>query len=448
LVVGWLEGMILASENQSKADNLLKDLEAQLRNNQRLIADFGDFGIQGSWAQGYYYTTKGDYAGVGFWSFGLGVNPAGTRDGFRRPNYAVIDEADSKAVAKNQERTKERIEWIKGEFLGCLQTKGSIAIYVNNRVAKDGLTAHMVGDIEEGDLPNPDWKHIKVYFTEDPKTHKGFFPLEDPVTKELMLPENGNWAPSWPENFTPAQCLEKIKTMTRRIAKRQLYHKEEKTGTVFQDPLWRKVLPLPQYDQLISYCDPSFGETKNNDFKAIALVGRKGSRFDIIWAWCRQGSNMAMVSAHFNIAKKLKSEFPDIVAPGGAYGFKVVSAKHYVEANLLQKMLLKPMYEELSEITGEEWNPRYDERKKAAKEDRIESLTVLWENGSIAFNEDLKTDKDVLQIVDQFLSFPNGHDDGPDAVEGAISLLNKKKGSKDKPSRARTGSYAKNPRRS
>ena len=81
LIRGELNGMILASETEDKAKNLIKDIEAQLRNNKRLISDFGPFNITGSWLQGYFST--GD--GIGFWSFGLGQNPAGVRNGFKRP---------------------------------------------------------------------------------------------------------------------------------------------------------------------------------------------------------------------------------------------------------------------------------------------------------------------------------------------------------------------------
>ncbi len=68
LATGDLTGMILAGESEDKAKNLIKDVEAQLRHNQKLINDFGDFGITGSWLSGFFQTGKG----IGFWVFGLG----------------------------------------------------------------------------------------------------------------------------------------------------------------------------------------------------------------------------------------------------------------------------------------------------------------------------------------------------------------------------------------
>ncbi len=71
LASGNLTGMILAGESEDKAKNLIKDVEAQLRHNQKLITDFGNFAVTGSWLSGFFQTGKG----IGFWAFGLGQNP-------------------------------------------------------------------------------------------------------------------------------------------------------------------------------------------------------------------------------------------------------------------------------------------------------------------------------------------------------------------------------------
>ncbi|HTF81467.1 MAG TPA: hypothetical protein VL947_07075, partial [Cytophagales bacterium] len=59
LVTDWLTGVILASETEDKAKKLIGDLEAQLSHNRRIINDFGDFGISGSWSSGYWNTIFG-----------------------------------------------------------------------------------------------------------------------------------------------------------------------------------------------------------------------------------------------------------------------------------------------------------------------------------------------------------------------------------------------------
>jgi hypothetical protein len=95
------------------------------------------------------------------WAFGLGQNPAGVRKAEKRPNLGVIDDADSKKKYKNQGILQEDLDWCLGEFLGCLSIKGKTFIYANNRVRKDGLTAHMVGDVNEGDPKREGIRHIR-----------------------------------------------------------------------------------------------------------------------------------------------------------------------------------------------------------------------------------------------------------------------------------------------
>lgn len=57
--------------------------------------------------------------------------------------------------------------------------------------------------------------------------------------------------------------------------------------------------------------------------------------------------------------------------------------------------------------------------------DRIENLSAYAERGQMRFNQDKKQTPDMIELRQQFLGFPDAeHDDGPDAVEGAIYKLN------------------------
>ena len=69
-----------------------------------------------------------------------------------------------------------------------------------------------------------------------------------------------------------------------------------------------------------------------------------------------------------------------------------------------------------------------DRRKKPDKFQRIESSAALWERGFVFYDDSQRDDPDMLRGLDQTLSFQKGmrgHDDAPDADEGAISILQK-----------------------
>lgn len=443
LLSGQLKGLILASETSDKAKGLIKDLEAQLRYNRRLINDFGDFGVNGSWKQGFYQTKDGK----GFWAFGLGQNPAGVRQGFVRPNVGIVDDSDSKDLAKNQRLTKETIDWIKGEFMGCLSKDDRYFIYLNNRVHKYGLTAHLVGDVEEGDPKDDSYAHIKAYLVENPQTHEAQFPIQCGSESELLAYYKSLGklaAPAWDEYYSIEDAVAKIWDYGWRNSMRQMFHTHIEDGDRFTDENmpWVKALPMDEYDALVSYCDPAFGESKKGCFRAVILVGRKGSDFDILWCWLSQSGSFAQVQ--YDLAQKIRDSVP-IYESAFARFRRKVNCAHYVESNELQKILLKQIYKELNRTSDASWMPIFDMDHKADKIGRIESLEPLAQHGHLRFNEAERKNKHMLILRDQFKGFPDGFVDGPDATEGAISKLNRKV--KSSSSQPRAGKYTKNTQR-
>lgn len=408
---GELTGMVIASANQDKANGLLADIQAQFMFNKRYIADFGEQYRSGKWSDGKFTTADG----IGFWSFGRGQSPRGIRNEALRPNFGIVDDIDDAGVVKNPERVKEATDWVLGDLYGAMPTKQSRLIIAGNRIHKNSILANIVGDVNENDPKKEDIEHIKVFALENPKTHK----------KDLS--EAG--VPAWKERYTREEILKKINRQGSRIGLREFFHEHIVLGRFFrQEHLpWVKTLPLSNYEKLVTYCDPSYKDTKKNDFKAIALVGKTGSYFDVIKAFCRQCTTAEMVRGHYNLADEVPEN---------------KTCPHYMEANFIQDIHLK-QYDTESEQRGYSIAIRGDKRKKPEKLERIEDLSAHTERGHLRFNQDEKHSPDMQELRDQFLGFPDAeHDDGPDAVEGAIYKLNKP--SIGKKTTARTGKYKHN----
>lgn len=424
LVDGSLTGMLLASETADKAEILLGDIEAQLRNNKRLIHDFGDFGITGTWSQGHFQTNDG----IGFWAFGVGQNPAGVRKGFKRPNLGIVDDADNKDKAKNEKLTLERVDWINGEFMGCLAKDNRCFIYVNNRVHEKGITAHMVGDIEEGDPIDPSIAHIKVCLTENPRTHEPIY-FKYGTEKEILADLIAQGAkPAWKEYYSLEDCVAKIVDYGKSNALRQMYHLKVTEGTIFNDENmpWADMHDLQDYDALVSYCDPAFGESGKGCFKGVVLIGKKGHYYDIIYVWLKQKGNW--IAAHRYLA-----EFPDLLGCVEVDEKKLpevlAKTRHWVEANSLQQTELKKSYTLENLAYEQPWYPKFDDDHKPEKIGRIETLETVFDHLHVRFNVRLKNSKDMQELRDQFKSFPSGFIDGPDTFHGAktkIDLMAKK----------------------
>lgn len=438
LVSGWLDGFILASENKDKAVVLIKDLQAHLMHNKRLIHDFGDFGVTGSWLQGHFQTKDG----IGFWAFGLGQNPAGVKVGHRRPNMGVIDDADSYLIARNERIVDERVDWIDGEFKGCLRTEESLFIYANNRVHKRGITAKLAGDLEPGDAKNDNYAFVKVPFTVKPGTWEAIIPdWGDEETILQSLIDQGA-VPAWPR-FTLEQCARKIKSMGRLNSRRQLYHIHEEEGKVFTDDMlpFVKVLELYEYDALVTYCDPAPGESGKGCYRAVGLIGIKRQDIDVIKVWLKQTGNYAKYHRH--LAELIEENRGEYRIRNTAFRAKI-RIMHWVECNALQKSDVKRQYSDLNRDSKLHWMPRFDTETKNNKIYRVEDLETTADNGHLRFNEAEKNNPHMKELIDQFKGFPDGFIDGPDMVEGGIKkLLKMVKSVGSSQNRRRTGSYQK-----
>lgn len=412
---GELSGMIIASANGDKAAGLLGDIQAELMSNRRYAHDFGQQYALGKWSDGNFSTTDG----CGFWAFGRGQSPRGTREGAKRPNYCVVDDIDDAQIVKNEARVREAVDWVLGDLFGALSIDGGRMIIAGNRIHAKGILAHLVGDVEPEDPVREGIYHLKVYAIE---------------TRRHQKASADNGRPAWKERYTLEKLADKMAKMGYRNARREFFHEHIVEGHVFKNEqvIWAKLPKLWEYEDLVSYCDPSFKGTKKNDFKSIVLVGRHKQYYDVLWVWLRQTTPNYMAAAHYDLHEWIQSQTDRK---------KQVNVRHYMEDIILQDLLIAE-YDQEALSRGYTLPLRPDRRKKPDKFGRIENLSPFWERGLFRFNADYRQAPDMRTLVDQFLSFPTGHDDGPDSVEGAIIKLNKR--SRASKTSSRAGSYRKN----
>jgi len=403
--MGELTGMVVASQNESKAKTLLSDIQAEFQHNQRWINDYGELARMGDWRDGAFSTTDG----MGFWAFGRGQSPRGIRKAALRPNYAVIDDIDDKVIVRNQKRVREIVTWILEDLYGALSIKGSRLVVAGNRIHKHSILAHLVGDLEHGDPKREGIVHIKVYAIEHPKTHK-------------KADAHNGGVPAW-KRYTIDMLTQKMKKMGYISARREYFHEHHEEDFIFKRKWIQFVKPLPinRYDNIIVYCDPSFKSTDKSDYKAIIAVGRKGKYLDILSTWVRQATTSAMVNHFYDLYDDLESH-----------------ARYYMEANFLQDLILDE-FEEVGVERDYQLPIRADKRKKPNKEVRIENLTPLFERGIIRISEKIRKSPDFETFKTQLLGFPFGKDDAPDALEGAVYFL--QRGGRKGKFKARMGKY-------
>lgn len=371
--------MVLVSKSEEMADRLLAELQGELLTNELLKQDYSERMQVVSCSSGELITADGSF----FYSCGRGQSPRGVKHKGLRPNYIIIDDIDDDELVRNDARVSLLTDWCNEALMGTMQVGRGRFILVGNRISNKSVLANLA--------ENKTYKHTRIN----------------------ILDRHGK--PSWSE----AQTLEEIQDLRLSQGERS-FQKEYMNNPITEGAIFKadqiqftKPLPWRQYKRLVCYTDPSFKNSSNNDYKATILVGKtKEGYLHVLKAFASQESVSTMYEWLYNIRD---------YAEGNAVYF-------YMESNFIQSMHLDD-FRKFGEGKGDIIALRGDSRKKPDKFARIEALEPLFSQGIIFFNEKEKDSKGMQTLIEQLLLFQRGskiHDDAPDALEGAIYLLQRK----------------------
>jgi len=210
----------------------------------------------------------------------------------------------------------------------------------------------------------------------------------------------------WPERF-PADWLEKQRKLMTNYWFLAQYQGEPtlRGDTEWPDwcfkNIWVDEDDWPKKTMIsAAVLDPSKGRTDKSDYQALAYVGYHDGYF-----WVDSDiDRRSVTSMTKNMARRCKEWRPTVTG---------------IEANAFQD-LLAPDYEAACADVGYAGgNPELIDNT-VAKEVRIRRLGQFLENHKFRF---LRNRSNEL-LVEQLQAFPGAdHDDGPDALEGAMRLL-------------------------
>ncbi len=370
--------LLIIGKSQEFSIRMLKNIQEELSENDRYINDFGLQKKEGDWADSEFRTTD-DCA---FIPLGRGQSPRGIINKGHRPDYIVIDDIDDDEMCRNESRINDTMNWIQKALFNTMDAGNGRFIVVGNRIAKNSIVAQLA--------QQPNFYHTKINAINDKGT------------------------PSWAEKYKIEELDEVRKSIGESAWQQEFMNNPLTKGSVFKHIAHGDMLPLKQYKAIIGYTDPSFKNTDKSDYKATAVVGltNKG-HYHILRAFVRKASISEMIAWHYLVFEEMRKEAPIIF---------------YMEANFIQDFLLKDFNEEGNK-RGLHLPIKGDTRKKPDKFQRIESLEPLFSNEKIIINNKLKENEDMQTLLTQLTLFERGsriNDDAPDALEGAIFLLNQK----------------------
>ena len=373
---------VIGSFTEEKSRLFVGRILLELLYNPRLLADFGPFFTPGQ-AKG----TKAFVAHSGLaktstrvQGVSIGQDPRGLVYGAYRPDTVRLDDIQSSKRAKSRKFVRETVEWVKLSLVPALEADYSFI------VCSTPLNSSCVAcTLEKGWDGQPG---VKTYR----------FPAEDRRGRAL-----------WPGRF-PKERLDKIKETVGSLFYSQEYLLVPIPAdeTIFKEESFaRSRYARPEvegrvFDAVVSWTDPSHKSGKQGDFKATVCLGAIGGILYILAARIRHESIDRMIDGMYRIYDDWNPAYMYYEDVGGQA--------------LLEDTFLRVGRERRRFL------PVRPEGNPINKEARIEgTLSAMIENGTIRF---LESDPDQNLIIEQLLQFPNAdHDDGPDALEGAVRKI-------------------------
>lgn len=379
LLTARIYNILFVSWSFDNAVELLTPMIINLESNERII---NDYGLQKGFGTWDYSSGKWVLTGKqSIRAIGMGQSPRGTRNEEKRPDWLEFDDADSDEVCRNEMRLNKAWNWIEQAAIPAMSIDHAKKIlFKGNIIAKDSIIIRALKKADFSQVVN-------------------------------ILDSKGN--PSWKERFT----MEDINWMLSKISyasgQKEYFNNPITEGSVFKDVTFKDLPPLKDYQMLVCYTDPSFKSSKKNDYKATWLVGKYKDEFHIIKGFLEQTTTAEMVRWHYAVM--------DHVGDRACY--------YFMESNFLQDVLFEEFQKQ--SLASKRTVPlKGDDRKKPDKFARIESLLEpLNSNGKLFFNKAEENNPHMQRLIEQFKALEPGmttHDDGPDAIEGAVYIINAK----------------------
>lgn len=380
---------LLISNSFDNACRLLKPYMINLENNNRIINDYGVQEKLGSWTEGDFTTRSG----FSLRALGAGQSPRGTRKDEQRPDIIEFDDFDTDEECMNEDIINKKWKWVNEAAIPTRSVSVPTLIRWNgNFIAEDCCVVRACE-------------------------------FADKVDKINIRDENG--VSTWSKN-TEEMIDRILSTITYSAQQKEYYNNPYNEGKTFKEMTWGKCPPLSSLDFVVTYADPSTSNKDRptakskaqNSCKAVFIVGKKDLKYYVY-------------NGFLDVTKN--SVFVEWLYAADDYVAGKTQAYTYIENNTLQdpfyEQVLLPLIFAKGRERGKVLGITPDARKKPEKFFRIEgTLEPKNRLGLLILNIAEKDNPHMKRLEAQFKSVsPNSKTmDGPDAVEGAVTILDNK----------------------
>lgn len=438
IVYGYQPFILVLGYSKAEATDKVTDIRNELLTNERLIEVFGKLVADKAGAQDFE-----THNGCRVLARGRGGQVRGLRFGQYRPTLILNDDVEDQEGVATEAQRKKTENWFKKDVLPAIQKGGEYKgcmIFVGTILHEYGLLADLLSkpgwdrrkyksiiswserqDLWDKwkaiycDLDNPNaLKDARAFFdhneTEMLRGTKVLWPEGEPyynlMEEYINLGAAAFSSEKQNEPYDPdSQILDPDKAFKFSV----YWPSDEEWPASLKD----EAFALVRHDNgkairgselnIVAYLDPALGKDASSDYAALVVVGQdKSGYLYVLDCWLKKQPVTQQIAAAFRLYEK--------------WGFKL-----HVETVGFQE-LLKPLFKEAETVHGVRL-PIKSVKVHKNKEARIQTLESYFSAGWIGLSNTLNP-----ELITQIRLFPTVHDDGPDALQGAVSQLRKPRG--------------------
>ncbi|MDI3547899.1 MAG: hypothetical protein PWR10_1551 [Halanaerobiales bacterium] len=404
--------IILLSDSSDQAEGFLGDIKIELEENEAIIEDFGD--LQGNtWRESEIITSTD----VKVEAIGSGKKIRGRKHRNWRPALIILDDIENDENVRTIEQRKKLANW----FYKAVSKAGddyTDILYIGTLLHYDSLLAKV--------LKNPGYNSVTYKAVISFAKNKGLWDIWESIYTDLANENREKDAYQfyldnkdkmlegtkvlWPEKMSYYELM-KIRVTEGEAS----FNSEEQNEPInpedalFNDE-WFDYYNPAEIDfakgfLFFGFLDPSLGKSKKSDYSTIITLAKEMATgyMYVVDADIERRHPDRIITDILEKERWLRRDY-------GA-GYLKIGA----ETNQFQWFLK----EELAKASAREnlYLPIEEVNQVKDKKMRIETLQPYIKNKYIKFNARHKT------LLEQLKYYPMAsHDDGPDALEGAVKL--------------------------
>lgn len=415
--------ILIVSETDSMAQKFLEWVANQLKYNVKLREDFGVLLHENKMANEKDNKTEFEtVTGIKVQSASMGKQLRGARHGAYRPDLVILDDLESSKNTNTKELRDKNLHWFNSVIMPIGDITRTAYIYMGTLVHGQGLLPAVLnrsdfkGKIYSAVVSEPEspelWEEIDKMLrnTENPNREQDaeLFYYDH---KEDM---DAGVETLWADRFPYFELMKiKVNVGSRAFGSEYLNRPTDDDSAVFK----RGYIQFFDDKDLFyadgrrvnldiyGFWDIAIGKNDRSDYNAIVTIGRD-RRTGIIYVLDAWAGKVPMHKA-LEVAVQKIHEYGHTI-----FGVETIQAQYDMYRQLRERLVKEGCYR--TRVLAV--NPR------GKKEDRIEQLEPLVEQGAIRFK---RSQRLMLEMLEQFPLHDN--DDLPDALASVVEIAGKQR---------------------